>query len=715
MFRSWIVFAWMLLLPFLAKATHVIGGEITYRCLGNQQYEINLTVYRDCFNGQPWFDNPAWVSVFRADWTLADTLMLPYVSNDTLPIILSNPCLTAPPNICVHKSAYRDTVTLPFVPGGYTIVYQRCCRNQLIQNIWYPLDSGASFIAEIGEAALLECNSSAEFRSWPPIAICVHEPIDFDHGATDVDGDSLVYRLCTPLLGADTMITQPKPPKPGPYAAINWVNPPYSDANMLGGPNPLTIDPHSGFLTGVPNTIGNFVVGICVDEYRDGALISSTRRDFQYNVAACGYPNAAFFAPAIICDGLTVSFDNQSANASQFTWYFDVLGDTTAVSQAKNPQYTYPDTGTYTVMLIATTNTICRDTFFRTITLKKSFISAEYDLTFPDCTDGILTIAVHNLTVDTAFGIASFAWVLDGPPGVPLQLSSDPQPVFYTSKPGYYTLGLTVSSNNGCVLTLNDFFLAPIPEFNTSNDTLRICLGDSVQLNPNGNPNFHYTWEPAQFLNSDTIANPWAKPTIPVLFTVEVQSAESPCTQTFTRFVQVEEPAPLQVSANPLEIQYGQSTELMAFMENATGYVWVDSLNMQYFYDKTFSAFPEKKTTYYVTATDIYGCSRTDSVAVTVRIPDCDAPYVFLPTAFSPNGDGQNETLRIEGITVDSVHLTIFDRWGEIVFETFSQHEEWDGTFKGVPMPAEVYAYQLEVTCRPTGKLAKQGNITLLR
>ncbi|HNM25414.1 MAG TPA: hypothetical protein PKL15_08295, partial [Saprospiraceae bacterium] len=80
------------------QATHIVGGEITYNCLGNDQYEITLSVYRDCYNGQPYFDQPAIIGIYRADWTLykKDTIRIDFVSG-VLPIVLTNPCLTDPP------------------------------------------------------------------------------------------------------------------------------------------------------------------------------------------------------------------------------------------------------------------------------------------------------------------------------------------------------------------------------------------------------------------------------------------------------------------------------------------------------------------------------------------------------------------------------------------------------------------------------------------
>ena len=169
---------------------------------------------------------------------------------------------------------------------------------------------------------------------------CADEPIFFDQSATDLDGDSIVYRLCTPLSGANQQVPQPQPPNNPPYDPIQWVDPPYGVPNMLNGTpggDPLRIDPVTGLLTGLPNTVGQFVVGICVEEYRNGELISTTRRDFQYNVGQCNRTTAAFFAPEIYCDGLTVDFENQSIDAAEYLWYFDRENDLSAISMEEKP------------------------------------------------------------------------------------------------------------------------------------------------------------------------------------------------------------------------------------------------------------------------------------------------------------------------------------------------------------------------------------------
>jgi gliding motility-associated-like protein len=547
-FRAAILFLFSLFFSTNSFATHIVGGEITYQCLGDNTYDITLTVYRDCFNGQPGFDNPATVGVYKSGTdSLFLTLSLPYdnTTNDTLPIVLNNPCLVLPPSVCVHKATYHRIVVLPYRPDGYSIAYQRCCRNRLIRNIPDPLNTGISFSIEITGQALLECNRSATFNYWPPVAICVHQPIEFDHSAGDLDGDSLRYRLCTPLGGPDSLNAIPNPPAPPPYDELVWVDPPYNLLNLMGG-TPLSIDPLTGLLTGVPGTLGNFVVGVCVDEFRGDTVISTTRRDFQYNVADCGSPTAAFFVPEVLCDTLLVSFENKSQHAQYFRWYFDWPDNLLQTSVAYAPVYSYQDTGVYNVALIAAPNTPCSDT---------------------------MVFQLHLVATE----------------------------------------------------------------------------GELV------------------------------------------------------------------VEANPMEVKRGGITQLSASFPGAVGYTWspVEHISDATIFDPT--AGPLETETYFVTVTLANGCEKKGGVTVAVVPPACDDPFVFFPTGFSPNNDGENDALKLESNIVSEVYWVVYNRWGQKVFEANALEDAWDGTFMGQPQPVETYGYYLRVRCLDGKETFKKGNVALLR
>jgi gliding motility-associated-like protein len=527
--------------PFRAQATHIVGGEMNYRCLGNQQFEVVLTVYRDCYFGVPFFDNPASVGVFDAGGNLITNLLIPYVADDTLRPVLSGDCFVLPPTACVHTTTYRRVVTLPVSPGGYTLAYQRCCRNKTILNIEKPDSTGATFSIYVSEEALDECNSSPVFKEWPPIYICVNEPIVFDHSALDEEGDSIVYRLCTPLNGGTLGNPMPQPPAKPPYSEVIWRDPPYNLDDIMGG-IPLTIDPFTGLLTGTPNTIGQFVVGICADEYRNGILISSTRRDFQYNVGLCGTTIAGISAPEFQC-GYTVKFFNTSMNADKFLWYFDADGDITATSSAFEPTFTYPDSGTYRVMLIAQPDDKCVDTFYREIRIERLSLDAAFTHKFTECSDS-LTLELTNTSSDTISQIVAWEWRLSSGPRV--QTSQEFSPTFKIDTAGAWVVTLIVTAANGCRDTARLIFPVRLAKIPWGDTTLRICLGDTILLNPAPIQGVTHIWTPNLYLSAANVPNPLAFPDTTITYKLTTLSMNGLCKDERLLTVEVSPPIVLK-------------------------------------------------------------------------------------------------------------------------------------------------------------------------
>lgn len=486
------------LLPLGVQASHIIGGELTYRCLGNGEFEITLDVFRDCFYGEADFDNPAHIGIFNEDG-LAQTLNLAPMSIDTLPNDLGDPCITVPDDVCVDWARYRTTVQLMPSATGHLIVYQRCCRNSTISNIVDPSQTGATFSAEITPDGYASCNSSPTFVSddalnYPPVAICVGKQINFDHSAIDVDGDSLAYKLCTPFVGASFTVPQPPVPSAPPYDFLQWASP-YSLNNLLGdGNDPLAIDVNTGLLTGFPPTLGQFVVGICVEEYRDGELLSTVRRDFQYNVVVCTEVIANAEFPTAQCDDLTVEFENTSEDAESYLWYFQENGLNVGVSTAENPTFTFPDTGTYLVTLIAEPNTQCVDTFRQEIFLQFNSIEADFNIITYDCEDSTVVV-LQNLTNDPVSPIVSYEWTLIAA-GM-TQTSTETSPTFIVPNPSTGAVTLTAISQNGCETTLSKNFQTDENNpLNMIDLNVSPCFGETIGLNPAlaGDGVFSFNW-----------------------------------------------------------------------------------------------------------------------------------------------------------------------------------------------------------------------------
>ncbi len=612
---------------YSVKATHIVGGEITYTCLDNGLYEITLTVFRDCINGNPnaYFDDPASIGIFDANNNLITSagdngqLLIELMNDDTLDPVLTNPCLVVPPNVCVHTSTYRSVVELPFRPGGYQLAYQRCCRNQTIVNIIEPLASGATYSVSITEEALLNCNSSAKFKEWPPLYICVNEPIFFDQSAVDIDNDSIVYRLCSPLLGANTILPRPQPPNPPPYQIVNWIAPPYGVDNMLNGFSggaPLAIDFETGLLTGLPNTIGQFVVGICLEEYRDGEIISTTRRDFQYNVGVCGETISSFFTPEVVCnDQLAVLFDNQSANADQFEWYFNDPLNPNATSTEDSPTYVYGDTGTYQIMLIAEPGNPCVDTFFQTVSVQRPSITAGIDVAYGTCING-QEILVTDLSVDEIGTVSSWEWILSLN-NIPLDTIMEQNPVFQLTRSGLYRLRLTVVSSTGCVSSMEQTLNVTVVDEVIENEFLQLCPGSDVNLNNSFNPAYIYEWTPAASLDDATVPNPRASPLETTIYRATVSDSTGVCTQDLEVTVFV--PPPILLDRINDTITCETDITLTANSQQASQFIWSDDPDFDNIIGETENIVvtPFGSQTYHLLVRDSFGCALFDSVQVT--------------------------------------------------------------------------------------------------
>ena len=103
------------------------------------------------------------------------------------------------------------------------------------------------------------------------------------------------------------------------------------------------------------------------------------------------------------------------------------------------------------------------------------------------------------------------------------------------------------------------------------------------------------------------------------------------------------------------------------------------------------------------------------SETVSVTVEDCRVQGVWIPSAFSPNGDGQNDEFRAIGVKVKSVNLQIYDRWGQLYFEGDGYTQGWDGTFKGNKCEVAVYVYWIKVVFEDDSERLYTGNVTLLR
>lgn len=440
------------------SATHIVGADMTFSCTAKEWFEINLTVRRDCINGdaEAVFDDPAYVGIFDAYGTPLNWLgslgavRMELISVEDVPLNASDCSLSSNP-VCVSEARYIGRVFLPFREKGYILGYQRCCRNATLSNIIDPLESGNTSFVCITEESLNTCNSSPEFQEWPEIFSCVGEPINFNSAAIDPDGDDLIYTLYTPHLGASSTTPQPIPPAGPPYDTVEYA-PGFSLNNMLGSGTPLSIDPNTGVITAVPGAVGQFLVGVLVEEWRDGEMLSKTRRNFQYNIRACSGDGdfLSFTTPDVPCGETTVQFTNTSANQNQdFVWNFNYPStDPAFMSTEVSPTFTFPADGEYTVRLTNSAGTACNSGGGAVTTLtigSGEEVSFELDGGRNVCLGQ--TLAFLNTSPNQN---QDFVWNFNYPSTDPAFMSTEVSPVFTFPAPGQYTVRLTNASGNAC-------------------------------------------------------------------------------------------------------------------------------------------------------------------------------------------------------------------------------------------------------------------------
>jgi len=488
-----------------ALATHIVGGEISYEDLGEGNYRVRLVVYRDCGpanqNGTG-FDDQTSVGIFNGNGALVNVLNIPlaFQNVSNVPVALENPCGTPPPSVCVEQAVYEQVVFIGESVNGFTLSYQRCCRNPSIVNLTNPDDAGATFTTQIPGTALTQApNSSPVFNSLPPVALCAGFDFFFDHSATDLDGDSLAYTFCSPMFGGSPNAPAPNPPNGPPYTPVNWA-PGYSAAAPLDGDPPLAIDPVTGFITGMPNAAGQYVIGICVEEWRDGVLLSTSNRDFQFNVTVCDPNISSLVANQTgdqLCIGETIEFQQYSINATFFLWDFGVPGIASDTSNLESPSYTFPEPGIYDVMLVANPGWPCADTSFSIYEVFEP-VEPELVITGFDCPSGT---PVYDFGTVDDYPDASFQWEFGALASSGISDLEAPEGIGFPT-PYDVDAELTVVQN-GCVGSGVLDWTPPDPPQAAIGAQEDFCTGFSLSFDNNSTNALAYTWEFGEPGNGD--------------------------------------------------------------------------------------------------------------------------------------------------------------------------------------------------------------------
>lgn len=631
-------FAVLFLFSFSTYASHIVGGELTYICLGNNTYEFTLSLYRDCLppgqgGGNPsalLADDPAYISIFNgSSFFTFDSIFSS--GSFTVPTNFSNDCITNPPATCLNRLQFKFIKVLPASNNPYTIVTQRCCRNQTINNILDPGTTGATYSCTVPPKNVV-CNNSAVFTNYPPQIICVNNPFVYDHSAIDPDGDSLNYYFCNAYQGGDA--NDPKPKLFGILPFLSTVNyrTPYSPTNPMGGNPILKIDAKMGVITGTPNIQGRFVVNVCCDEYRNGVVINTSKREFQFVVTNCSKTVVAnipqyseeFNTYIVNCKSYTVNFVNLSTGGFDFHWDFGVPGINDDTSNAFQPSYTYPDTGTYIIKLVVNRGSTCPDSISRIVKVYPTFKS-DFEYTGLLCPNS--PISFKDKSTST-FDIPNFwNWNFDDN-----NSSTDQNPSHsYANVGKEFNVTLISGNKYGCRDTSIQVLKIPRVDVFAGNDTV-IIRNTPFQFNGTGAQN--YAWSPSTFLDNPFINNPTA--------------------------------------------------------------IFIDTGSYKYNLQG-------------ITSNNCYGY---DDIIITVAW----GPYLNMPNAFTPNGDGNNDYFNILSAGYKKLKsFKIFNRWGEQLFSTTDFRKGWDGTYNGKPCEIGTYFWLVTAVGIDDQEKLIKGDLSLIR
>ena len=244
--------------------------------------------------------------------------------------------------------------------------------------------------------------------------------------------------------------------------------------------------------------------------------------------------------------------------------------------------------------------------------------------------------------------------------------------------------------------------VTPVPVPSVSN-TQYICEGMSAILNASGGT--YYAWTPATGLNATSVFNPAAMPKVTTTYTVTVSNGKCMATDSVTVVVN---PLPAGTVCCDSVILSGQAVQLIS--SGGGSYEWFPPTGLNCTNCPNPVATPNVTTTYTLTVTNDSGCAVSYLVTI-----DVECSNIFIPDAFSPNGDGQNDILYVRGDCIKTMEFVVFDRWGNKIFESNSTNIGWDGTYKGEAMNTGSFAYYLNAQLFDGTTYEKKGNVALVR
>lgn len=440
-----------------------------------------------------------------------------------------------------------------------------------------------------------------------------------------------------------------------------------------------------------------------------------------------GPPSANFTASdTSICVGDCVDFTDISLGlVEDYLWVFQgTANNNDAISTLQNPGVIcYSQPGYYDVTLTVSNSNGQVDS--KTI---PDYIHVQQCLSKPVprikvSADTICAgTCVDFTSVSTGVGITAWEWNFQGAVvGSTNSTQENPSGICYDS-PGSYSVSLNVTGIGGDSLRVfqNVVVVEATPECRpkitvSAPDTL--CAGDCAQFTAQfsradsvkwtfqgGNPATSNAKNPGLICFDEVgeymiIVEAWnaagaAQPTVFDVFVGERPPLNAGSDRTITSGAMVELKAVITGNENP-----------------GGSFLWQPFELVDDFHAQTVHTAPQETTQYIVYYQETGTCTAIDSVTIFVNFEAA----VGVPTAFSPNGDGQNDVLRVLGQGISQMTFKIYNRYGQLVFESERQEDGWDGTQNGKDLNPGTFVYTLEVMFAEGKREVYTGNVTLFR
>jgi gliding motility-associated-like protein len=407
------------------------------------------------------------------------------------------------------------------------------------------------------------------------------------------------------------------------------------------------------------------------------------------------------------CFGKPIQFRDSSGSFSKIVKWFWDLGDGTKESVQNPAPHLYAAPGRYTIKLNILGNDGClSDTLRNEIIVGSDPFAKIRWSPVPLCTGSPVTL-IDSSSVE--YGTVNlWEWTIAG------STSKDRMPVIPAGfQAGSWPVSLKVQTKEGCISApvTQQIEVFPKPSVNITG-LQDICTGQSIQLtgvSSGALPSItKWIWRlpgetdstgPVLSRSFSTMGNQ----------TVSLQGRASNGCLSDTAKVNIRIFGTKANAGNDTLIAAGIPFQLQG--SGGVTYQWAPPFGLN---DPTLpkpTATIDKDMEYILTASSPAGCSSTD----TVRIRVFQGLEIYVPTAFTPNGDGRNDILRAIPIGLKFKYLRIYDRWGNLVFQTIDHRQGWDGSFQGKRMPTGTFTWSVSASTADGKAINRHGTLQLIR